>query len=133
MAKIKITYTAAESAEARKVWPIAAEFEPTGYYVDLDAYDNAPRHDENVPGNGEWEGLAAYIATISTHPGIVLMFKNAMLDGEIEFEETEATMVEYYRDLARVLANEGFKVAIDGKVIEAPSVGEAPAEDKVSE
>lgn len=111
MAKIKIEYTEVVAPEDQKVLPICALFEPNGSYIDSPPYDGTV-YDTNVEGYGQWEGLTKYLETVSSHPGIMIMFKQAVKDGEVEFEETDPQIVAYYNELGTVLAQQGFKITV---------------------
>lgn len=109
MASITIKYTAPEAPVQADVKQICAFFLPTNSYVDSKEYEGTI-WDTNVEGWGTWEGIAAYLEKISATPNVLIMFKAAVRDGEITFEEADAKQVEYYKEVGRRLAVYGFEV-----------------------
>lgn len=115
MAKIKITYTAPVPADAANVSPICPVFEPENGYSKSEAFAGTVY--AYAEGNGTWEGYPAYLDKISSHPGIIAMYK-AATKGDVEFEVTDPMELQYYKELAAELAAEGFATEIDGETVE---------------
>lgn len=107
---ITITYEAPVAETPEKVAPICAMFEPHGSYVDTDAYEGTA-YDTNVYGMDKFN-YSNFLSTVSMHPGITIMFKAAMRDGEATVTETDPKVVEYYKDLGESLADSGFTVSV---------------------
>ena len=115
MASITIKYTAPAVAAQADVTQICAMFWPNNSYVDGEVYDGTI-WDTNVDGFGTWEGLEAYISSLSHTPNALIMFKAAVRDGEVTFEEADAKQVEFYKELGTALAAYGFEVSDEGAV-----------------
>ena len=98
MATIKITYTAPAAAPSREVASICGLFAPQNAYIDLEPYAGTV-YDTNVEGWGIWEGLAAYLGKITNTPNVLILFKAAERDGAVEFEEADAKVAEYFKEL----------------------------------
>ena len=111
MSTIKITFTAVEAPNEAQIAQVCSCFYPSNSYVDTDPYDGTV-YDTNVPGFGTWEGLVDYLSKITNAPNILIMFKAAVRDGEVEFEESDPKQVEYYKELGVALADNGFTVEV---------------------
>ena len=109
MATITIKYEKPAVVVPAEVAQICPLFLPTNSYVDTEPYDGTI-YDTNVWGLNTWEGLAAYLEKITDHPGILIMFKAAVRDGEATFEEADAKVVEYIKEVGVALAGYGFTV-----------------------
>lgn len=112
MATVKITFTAPEAPANRSVASICAIFEPKNAYIDMEAYEGTV-YDTNVDGFGEWEGFVGYLSKITNTPNILILFKAASRDGEVEFEEADPKQLEYLKEIGLALADYGFTVEID--------------------
>ena len=110
MASITIKYTEPKALVQADVKQICAFFLPTASYVDSPEYEGSI-WDTNVEGTGTWEGIAAYLDSISAAPNVLIMFKAAATDGTVTFEESDAKQVEYYKEVGRRLAVYGFEVS----------------------
>lgn len=116
MAKIKITYTAPVADPAGHVAPICPVFEPDNGYSASEPFAGTVY--AYAEGNGTWEGYPAYLDKISSHPGIIAMYK-AATKGDVEFEVADPMELQYYKELAEELAPEGFVTEItDGETVE---------------
>lgn len=116
MATIKITYTAPEVKADGKVMPISALFEPTNSYVDSEPYAGTV-YDTNVDGFGTWDGIAAYMSSVTAHKGILLHFKEAVATPgtAVQFDVADADTASYYLEVGNALADQGFKVEVAGE------------------
>lgn len=110
MASITIKYTAPVAPVQADIDQICAIFKPTNSYVDSEVYEGTI-WDTNVEGFGTWEGLEAYVSSLSHTPNALIMFKAAVRDGEVTFEENDAKQVEFYKEIGAALAAYGFEVS----------------------
>lgn len=110
MATITIKYTAPVEPVDADVAPICRLFNPNNSYIDTPEYEGTI-WDTNVDGWGTWQGLAAYLEKITHSPNVLILFKAAVLDGEVSFEEGDPKMVQYFKELGTALAPFGFEVS----------------------
>ena len=114
MAKIKIEYTAPEAVDAPEVAPICPVFDPCCGYAHNECFEGTPY--EYSTGFGTWEGYDEFLKTVTSHPGIVAMYKAAKDSGEaVEFEETDPMKVQFYKEVAVAYEPFGFTTTFDGE------------------
>lgn len=110
--KVTITYKAPVAPVDKKVASICAVFEPTGSYIDTEKFAGTV-YDTNVKGFGKWEGLVGYLGRITHAPNLLIMFHAAVRDGKAEFEEADAKVLEYIKELKAAFAEFGFSIKIE--------------------
>lgn len=106
MAKITITYTAPVAPAAQSVSPICRMFTPDGCAADHPNMAGT-YYDTNVDGWGEGTPLAAFMAQMVAHPGLLAAVKQAIQKGTYVLENADDKTVLYVNEVGPALVEEG--------------------------
>lgn len=111
MATIKIVYTAITAPTAEPIAQICATYDPTNAAADLPVFEGT-YYDTNVEGFGEGMAIEKFFADSVAHPGLILALKNAVKDGEYEFETEDEKTIMYAEEVASAVADQGFEITV---------------------